>query len=109
MRQFEWKPVAGGNQKLIKILQQLKQLDNIEQENAVVVEAMKNSAPYLIDVVPAYTVIPEINGKVLLHAGPPIQYDEMTGPMQGSCIGAALLKNGLKMRKQHVKCLKKEK
>lgn len=88
--QFEWKPVAGGNQKLIKILQQLKQLDNIEQENAVVVEAMKNSAPYLIDVVPAYTVIPEINGKVLLHAGPPIQYDEMTGPMQGSCIGAAL-------------------
>ena len=51
---------------------------------------MKNSAPYLIDVVPAYTVIPEINGKVLLHAGPPIQYDEMTGPMQGSCIGAAL-------------------
>lgn len=88
--QFEWKPIAGGNQKLIRILQKLKQIENLEKENMTVVEAMRDAAPYLVDVVPAYTVIPEINGKVLLHAGPPIQYSEMTGPMQGSCIGASL-------------------
>ncbi len=28
--------------------------------------------------------------KTLLHAGPPIQWSEMTGPMKGACIGAAL-------------------
>lgn len=88
--QFDWKPIAGGNQKLIKILQKLKQIESLEEENAKVVEDLKNAAPYLIDVVPAHTVIPELNAKVLLHAGPPIKYDEMTGPMQGSCIGAAL-------------------
>ena len=88
--QFDWKPIAGGNQKLIKILQKLNKMEKLEEENMTVVEAMKDSAPYLIDIVPAYTVIPELEGKVLLHAGPPIEYSEMTGPMQGSCIGAAL-------------------
>ena len=103
--QFEWKPVAGGNQKLIKILQKLKQIENLDKENMVVVEALKNAAPYLVDVVPAHTVIPEINGKVLLHAGPPIQYDEMTGPMQGSCIGAALFEGWAKTEDGAVKML----
>lgn len=103
--QFEWKPVAGGNQKLIKILQQLKNLESLEKENNVVVEAMKNAAPYLIDVVPAHTVIAEINGKVLLHAGPPITYAEMTGPMQGSCIGAALFEGWAKNEEEARKLL----
>lgn len=103
--QFEWKPIAGGNQKLIKILQQLKNLETLEKENNLVVEAMKNAAPYLIDVVPAYTVIPEINGKVLLHAGPPITYAEMTGPMQGSCIGAALFEGWVENEEEARKLL----
>lgn len=92
--QFNWKPRAGGNKKMIKLLDALEEYsDEIDQENQKVVETMKNAQPYLIDVVPAHTVIPELNDesqKTLLHAGPPITWDEMTGPMQGSCIGAAL-------------------
>ncbi len=103
--QFEWKPIAGGNQKLIRILQQLKQRENLDDENMTVVAALRDSAPYLIDVVPAHTVIPEINGKVLLHAGPPIQYNEMTGPMQGSCIGAALFEGWAKTEEEARKLL----
>ena len=45
---------------------------------------------FLLDVVPAKSVIEELNGKVLLHAGPPIKWENMTSPMQGSCIGATL-------------------
>jgi hypothetical protein len=41
-------------------------------------------------------VIEALNRKVLLHAGPPIQYSEMTGPMQGSCVGAALFEGWAK-------------
>ncbi len=51
---------------------------------------MKNSQPFLVDVVPAKSVIEILQDKVLLHAGPPIEYKNMTGPMQGSCIGAVL-------------------
>jgi Protein of unknown function (DUF1116). len=51
---------------------------------------MIGSAPFLTDVVPAHTVIPELTEHVLLHAGPPIKYENMTDPMQGSCVGAIL-------------------
>ena len=39
----------------------------------------------------AKEVIPELReGKVLLHAGPPVEYKNMPDPMQGSCVGAVL-------------------
>lgn len=88
--QFNWTPRAGGNQKLIKILDQLDKMEEIEEQNARVAERIKNGAPFLVDVVPAHTVIPQLKDKVLLHAGPPMKWDDMTGPMQGSCVGAAL-------------------
>lgn len=62
----------------------------IDQANESVVEKIIHGTPQLVDVVRAHEVIPELDGKVLLHAGPPMAYAEMTGPMQGSCIGAAL-------------------
>jgi succinyl-CoA synthetase alpha subunit len=88
--QYDWKPVAGGNKKLIKILNKLSKIQEIETFNRDVIDRMKSSQPFLVDVVPAKSVIDILNGKVLLHAGPPIEYKNMTGPMQGSCIGAIL-------------------
>lgn len=88
--QYDWKPIAGGNKKLIKLLNKLSKLEEIEKSNYEVIEKMKSSQPFLVDVVPAKSVIEILNEKVLLHAGPPIEYKNMTGPMQGSCIGAVL-------------------
>ncbi|MHC5229477.1 YlbE family protein [Enterococcus sp. LJL99] len=62
----------------------------IDDANRAVIDKVIASAPFLLDVVPAKTVIPELEGHVLLHAGPPIKWEEMTNPMQGSCIGAVL-------------------
>lgn len=91
--QYNWKPSAGGNTKLIKIIRKIRQNQEVQNYNQEVITKIKNSSPFLIDVVPAKSVIPELNSKTLLHAGPPIQYHEMTGPMQGSCIGAMLFEN----------------
>lgn len=88
--QYDWKPAAGGNKTLIKILNKLSKMEEIEEANKEVIEKMKSSQPFLIDVVPAKSVIEILNERVLLHAGPPITYEDMTGPMQGSCIGAVL-------------------
>lgn len=66
------------------------QYKTIDEANRAVIDKIVGSAPFLVDAVPAKSVIPELEGKVLLHAGPPIIWDEMTGPMQGSCVGAAL-------------------
>lgn len=89
--QYDWRPLAGGNQKLIRILNELeKHAETIKVSNEKVIGRFRDSQPFLMDVVQAKTVIPELQGKVLLHAGPPISYNEMTGPMQGSCVGASL-------------------
>ena len=88
--QFDWRLTAGGNLKLIRLLSEVRKREALQEENQVIIDDYKNAAPYLMDVVQASTVIPELNGKVLLHAGPPLAYGDMTGPMQGSCVGAAL-------------------
>lgn len=65
--------------------------NSIDEANRAVIDKMVGSAPFLVDVVPAKEKIKEFEGrKLLLHAGPPMKWENMTGPMQGSCIGAAL-------------------
>lgn len=90
--QFNWTPPASGNIELIKILNKLRNVDHIEESNKKVIEKIVQSSPVLHDVVLAKTVIKELdnNSKTLLHAGPPIKWENMTSPMQGSCIGAVL-------------------
>lgn len=95
---FEWRPVAGGN-KLVK--QAIDYLDGyvfedgpyktIDEANQAVLDKITESTPCLVDVVPANTATDVFEGKkLLLHAGPPMTWDDMTHPMQGSCVGAAL-------------------
>lgn len=63
----------------------------IDEANQAVISKIVAGSPFLLDVVPANTVIKEFNqGKVLLHAGPPITYDKMVDPIQGACVGAVL-------------------
>lgn len=63
---------------------------SIDEANEGVIQHVLESQPFLLDVVPAKSVISELNGKVLLHSGPPMKWENMTDPMQGSCIGATL-------------------
>lgn len=64
---------------------------NIEEANRAVINKIVAAQPVLIDVQLAMNLIKELNnGKVLLHAGPPIQYKNMPDPVKGSCVGAAL-------------------
>ena len=91
--QYDWMPPAGGNVELIKTLNFLRNYEgfDIDEANRSVIAKVVASQPVIKDVVPAKSVIKELNeGKVILHAGPPIQYENMPDPVQGSCVGAAL-------------------
>lgn len=91
--QYDWMPPAGGDVKLIKTLSFLRGYEgfDIDEANRSVIAKIVASQPVIKDVVPAKSVIKELNeGKVLLHAGPPIQYKDMPDPVQGSCVGASL-------------------
>lgn len=66
------------------------QYKTMDEANQAVIQHITESQPFLLDVVPANSVISELNDKALLHAGPPTTWDKMPHPMQGSCIGATL-------------------
>lgn len=64
----------------------------VNEANAAVIERLKAARPHWVDVKTASDVIPELReGRTLLHAGPPITWERMTGPMQGAVLGAAKL------------------
>ena len=60
----------------------------IDDANQEVRERMLAGDPVLTDVVTALDVIPILQGRVILHAGPPISWDRMCGPLQGAVAGA---------------------
>ncbi len=93
--QFDWAPPAGGKTELIKILNFYRNCEpfDVDEMNREVIAKVVAGQPVLVDNVRAKEVIPEMNenqGKVLLHAGPPIAYQDMPDPVQGSCVGAVL-------------------
>lgn len=89
--QYDWMPPAGGKVELIKTLNFLRNYDGIDEANQRVIAKVVASQPVLKDNVRAKEVIPELcEGKVILHAGPPIAYENMPDPVQGSCVGAVL-------------------
>ncbi|NLH81251.1 MAG: DUF1116 domain-containing protein [Phyllobacteriaceae bacterium] len=63
----------------------------INEANAAVIAEIRRARPRLVDVRPAGACIPVLaEGAVLMHAGPPIEWDAMTGPMKGAVLGACL-------------------
>lgn len=60
----------------------------IEDANRLAVAKIQQGDPVLVDIARAGDVIPELQQGVLLHAGPPIEWQNMCGPMRGAAIGA---------------------
>ncbi len=64
---------------------------DIEQANRTAVERMTSARPKLKTLARAGDVIPGLDEGILLHAGPPIEWPRMSGPLRGAVIGALLL------------------
>lgn len=75
---------------------------DIDKANQNAVERMMNARPILKGVARALDVIPGMQPNLLLHAGPPIEWPRMSGPLRGAVIGALLLEGLAKDEKQAV-------
>jgi len=64
--------------------------ERIEAANKEVMEIILNGQPTLLDIGVAGEVIPGMTEKMLLHAGPPIKWEKMSGPLRGAVIGALI-------------------
>jgi hypothetical protein len=63
---------------------------DIETANQTAVERMMSARPMLTGLAPARSVIPDMKDNLILHAGPPIEWERMSGPLRGAVIGALL-------------------
>ncbi len=63
---------------------------DIDQANQTAVERMMEARPMLTGVARAREVIPGMRDNLVLHAGPPIEWERMSGPLRGAIIGALL-------------------
>ncbi len=86
----EWRPPADGHVSAGRTLARLINEPRIEDANRTAFAAFLSAQPVLEDVRPALELIPNLTGRLLLHAGPPVLWDRMCGPMQGAIIGAIL-------------------
>ncbi|MGA2140604.1 MAG: DUF1116 domain-containing protein [Verrucomicrobiia bacterium] len=86
--QVDRKPRVDVDVRLVKHVKAFQPA--VEKANAEVVKIILNGMPQLIGMERAIDVIPGMTKEMLLHAGPPITWERMCGPMRGAVIGALL-------------------
>jgi hypothetical protein len=63
---------------------------DIQKANEQAVERMMEARPILKGVAVAKDVIPGMQDNLIMHAGPPIEWERMSGPMRGAVIGGLI-------------------
>ncbi len=92
---LDWRPPARGENSLIEALFQIETRLVDDQGNSLVDQAnmqafnvLKSGSPVLRRVRPAHECLPQMTRTTIFHAGPPIDWKDMCGPMRGAFIGA---------------------
>lgn len=63
---------------------------DIDKANQTAVDRMISARPILTRMATARDVIPGMQDNLILHSGPPIQWERMSGPMRGAVIGGMI-------------------
>jgi hypothetical protein len=64
--------------------------ERIKEANTVALERMRLSRPILIDVRCAKDILPQMKKNSIFHAGPPIDWERMCGPLRGAIVGTMI-------------------
>ena len=69
---------------------------DIEKANQYVVDQMMEARPIVTRVGKAKDLIPGYHENLLLHAGPPVTWERMSGPVKGAMVGALIFEGRAK-------------
>ena len=88
----DFTPPCGGDPRRMALLGDLRPLaSDVDDANQIALGRLVGSQPHLVGVGVARDVIPGMAEDLFLHAGPPISWDRMSGPLRGAVIGGLLL------------------
>jgi hypothetical protein len=68
----------------------------IEAANTEAVRRINEADPILVDIAPAGEVIPGLEDRMVLHSGPPVDWQSMSGAQRGSMLGTAIFEGWAK-------------
>lgn len=80
--------------------------NKIKQANKEAVDKLQSAQPTLIGIGTAGKNLPGMTKKTVLHAGPPVTWDKMSGPLRGAVIGG-LIYEGLASNEEEAIALAK--
>ncbi len=89
VEQVDWRPPAQGDAEVAATLARLWSPE-VERANAEAFKRLSDAHQVWVDVRPAGEVVPGMTRDTLLHAGPPISWERMSGPVRGAVVGALL-------------------
>jgi hypothetical protein len=89
VERVDWRPPAEGDPELAGLLGRLWN-QRIDAANAIALRRVLDAQPVLVDVRPAGEVVPGMQPDLVLHAGPPIDWQGMSPPVRAAAIGAML-------------------
>jgi len=91
---LDWRPPAGGDVELADLLDRLtvdgRWIEKIERANAEAVSRLLAAEPRVVGIGIARDAIPGMTDRTILHAGPPVAWERMCGPMRGAVIGGLI-------------------
>lgn len=87
---IDWRPPAGGDSKAAGALAKLVNDRAIDQANRTAFEKFLAAKPVLEGIDRAGDVIPDMGERTILHSGPPIDWQDVCGPVSGAIIGAIM-------------------
>jgi hypothetical protein len=85
--EVDWRPPAGGDERLRRLLAKLSDA-KVDSANDDVFRRIVAGDPVLVDVLPAGEAIEGLGDRMILHSGPPLTWERMCGPMRGAVAGA---------------------
>lgn len=88
-----FQPPAGGDQDRMRALAKLfapPLADEIDAANQLSLTRLMESRPTVVGVGVARDVIPGMSDDLILHAGPPITWERMSGPLRGAIVGGLI-------------------
>jgi len=88
----QWQPPALGDRAAAWSLAQLVANEAVDRANQTAFARFLEARPLLLDIATAREVVPGMDSRRrILHAGPPIAWRSMCGPMRGAILGAVVL------------------
>lgn len=88
--EIAWRPPAGGEPDDVALLAGLYGDERVERANAEALARLQSARPMLVRAGLARDLIPDFGGRTVLHAGPPVAFEEMAAPQRLAVCAAAM-------------------